>query len=386
MVERRRGIFVVQGKLAVQYPPEACDENGQFSQERLIRYYNQCARAVKAFTQELNLAVDRHRVLMLVDLQGIYLGFTRWLAAQSFPIDSGMLPSRFAHYLLEAVARRIESRIVREFDFSIVLNDLVRMAFRNEEITRPIRHVVDVQTSIELFYAPVPLAEIEWRLNKEARKGSAQARRQLDDIRRGLLKPHGDARDYAHYDGFIQCMKRRSSVSRWEEGFFNFYVDKWLGLKSFDEKEVDTRIVMRAVDACNDYEADSICIISSDQDFVPLHERGEKSGVNTYQADASKFANPEKVGRRIRELGDRFIPVGINPEWPMRAVFEACGHDPFNGVPVDDHIGKMISQREFSALCQLHNEMNDEYQLEPTETSDGERSVEVSMPTGNGPL
>ena len=242
------------------------------------------------------------------------------------------------------------------------------------------RHVVDIKTSIELFYAPVPLAAIEWQLKKHARTGSAEARRQLDDIRNGLLKPHGDARDYTHYDDFIQCMKRSSAVSGWEEGFFNFYVGS-LGLKSFDEKEVDTRIVIRAVDACVDYEADSICIISSDQDFVPLHERGDRSGVRTYQADVSKFATPDRVGRRIRNLGDRFIPVGIDPLWPMRAVCEACGHDPFNGVPVDNHISEKISRREFSALCQLHNEMNDDYQLEPTVTADGVSSIKVIVPT-----
>lgn len=370
------------GNLTVQYPPEVRDDNGEFSSDRLLNYHNACRLTVENAARKSDIKIVRHRVLLLVDLQGVYLGVIRWLAEQDFPIDGGMVASRIAHFMLEGVAREVEKKVMEEFSDGVIFNNLVRGVFRKEyaRISFPdnISQIVDITATTELFYAPVPLARIQWQLKKFAREGSMEARRQLDDIQSGLLKPHGDARDYAHYDDFIACLKKNATVSHWEEGFFNFYVSVG-GLKSFDEKEVDTRLVIRAVDACVDYEADSICVISSDQDFVPLHERADKSGVRSYQADASKFATPDRVGRRIKELGHRFIPVAFNPQWPMRVVFEACGHDPFNGIPASNHILEGVSSREFSALCHLHNEMNRDFHLEAV-TVDGETTVRVIAP------
>lgn len=368
--------------LSIQYPDEVRDLDGNFSAERLLNYYEACKAVVENAARNAKSNITEHRVLILVDLQGVYLGLVRWLAERNFPLDGGMLASRFAHYFLGSITDAIERKVSDQLN-SAVFNDLVRAVFRkqvdNLHLDAGVLDIVDVRASVELFYAPVPLAKIEWQLRKSANKGNAEARRQLADIRSGVLKPHGDVRDYEHYDDFIECMKRSAVYSRSEEGFFNFFVGP-TGLKSFDEKEVDTRIVIRAVDVCHEKEADTICIVSSDQDFVPLHERAERSRIHSYQADVSKFAAPDRVGRRIKALGERYVPVEFQPLWAMRAVCEASGHDIFNGVPVDEYIGKSISSREFAALCQLHNDLNDDFRLKAV-TSDGETSVEVVLPT-----
>jgi hypothetical protein len=368
--------------LSVQYPDEVRDSDGNFSRERLLSYYEACKATVENAARDANLNITGHRVLILVDLQGVYLGLVRWLAELNVPLDGGMLPSRLAHYFLGSVTDAIERKVSSKLNRA-VFRDLVRAVFRKEASgLQPdvgVLDIVDIRASMELFYAPVPLDRIEWKLRKSARNGNADARRQLADIQNGLLTVHGDVRDYAQYDDFIECMKKGAVYSRSEKGFFNFYVDP-KGLKSFDEKEVDTRIVIRAVDACHGKEADTICIVSSDQDFVPLHERAERSGIGSYQADISKFAAQDRVGRRIKELGESYIPVAFEPLWAMRAVCEASGHDPFNGVPVDERIGEGISSREFAALCQLHNELNDNFHLKAI-TSDGDTRVEVVLPT-----
>ncbi len=51
--------------------------------------------------------------------------------------------------------------------------------------------------------------------------------------------------------------------SKLEEGFFSLYIGP-KGLQNFDEKEVDTRVAIRAMDACYNYEAESlgtVCVI-----------------------------------------------------------------------------------------------------------------------------
>lgn len=376
--------MIKKGKLSVQYPSEVTDDGGAFSSEKLLAYYNSCKRAAENAVSEVGLKHTKHRILVLVDLQGVYLGVTRWLAQQNFPIDGGTVASRIAFFMIEGVVRDVEERLIKELGDAVLFEDLVRCMFRKEPtdhlFNANVKQVVEFGLTTELFYAPVPLKDIEWNLRKFARNGSSEARQQLIDVQNGMLQVHLDSRDYAQYDDFIASLKKNATVSRWEEGFFNFYVSAAKGLKSFDEKEVDTRLVIRAVDACVDNEADTICLISSDQDFIPLHERIKRSGTLSFQADASKFANPELVGRRIKGLGNSYVPVAFGAQWPMRIVCEATGHDVANGVPVGSHIGEGISAREFSALCLLHNALNDDFHLEAV-TEGAEAGVNVFTPS-----
>lgn len=66
--------------------------------------------------------------------------------------------------------------------------------------------------------------------------------------------PHRNRRDHIYSQEVTRkLLKLRRPTARWEEGFLNFFVSSG-GLKAFDEK-VDTRMVIRAVDTCVDYEA-----------------------------------------------------------------------------------------------------------------------------------
>jgi uncharacterized LabA/DUF88 family protein len=295
-----------------------------------------------------------------------------------------MVIRRFAYYMIESVIKSVEYKLISETEDGVILGDLVRSVFRNEvdkiRLDTKRSQIIETNVTTRLFYAPFPLDNIAWELRKYASKGSIKAKQQLHDINNGIIRRHEEARDYSFYDDFIDCIKTAATVSNSDEGlgFFNYWVDH-SGLKNFDEKEVDTRIVISAVDAFHDQDIDAICIISSDQDFVPLHERAKKSKVRSYQADVSKFATPSLVGRRIKSLADRYIPVSFDPTWPMRALCEASGHDIFNGVPVGEYIRQRISDQEFTALCQLHNDLNDQYHLEAV-TSDGHLKVEVLFP------
>lgn len=216
----------------------------------------------------------------------------------------------------------------------------------------------------DLFYAPAPHKDIEWKLRKEARSGNFNLERLVKNAGKGVIEVYGNERDYNAYDDFIAKLKANPQYSRSEQGFFCYYVGP-KGLSSFSEKEVDTRIVIRAMDALYNYEADVICVVSSDQDFLPLSKKASEFGVSFYQADLAKFNLEHSVGRKIKELGSKFLKGQIDPSWPLKVICEASSSE----VPKSSALYE-IDEEELRTLCQMHNEMND-FHIAPNFSSDG---------------
>lgn len=350
-------------------PKEALDSNGEFSFDLFKDYLAQCEELASRITQASDVSLVDHKVIALVDLQGVYLAMTNWFKERKIPLASGLIISRLAFFLLEATISEIKRQALAEVgDGFVDFDDLVKLVSKKKtDDVRAMKGVVKVVPSIELFYAPAPLSKIEWLLKKEAKNGSSRAARNLNDLQKGIVNFPWGSRDYSVYDHFVSCLKQNPSVTRSEEGFFNFFVGR-NGLQFFDEKEVDIRIAVRAMDVCADYQADSLCIISSDQDFGPLHERWKGSGTKTFQADVAKFASQQKVGRKIKELGAGFIETAINPDWPLRVIVEAS-RPAMYALAVD----------EFEALCSLHNAMN-EVKIAPHQTEGGGMSIKMYRP------
>ena len=354
----------------VQYPACVVDADGNFSSKILLSYYRSCNERVDIFLQKLELPVRTHRVLILVDLMGVYLGVVRWLEEMKFPLEKGVVASRFAEYFLDQAFLQVQSKVMANYENSIVRADFVRAVFRKKtdsiaEALINCHQVVDVQRSVELSFARVPLEEIKWDLQNEAKRGSSKAKEQFEDIKKGILHPPhgGERRNYSIHDDFIRCMKLNSTFASSMEGFYCKGV-KHYGLSYFNEKEVDVHIAIRAVDACNNAEAESICVVSSDQDFLPLQKRGARSNVSVFQADIGNFDAQWRIGRKIKELGEHHIPVKLDPWWTTRLILEIAGHDMANGVPAADWISKGISDAEFEAIFRLHNELNpDKFKL-----------------------
>jgi hypothetical protein len=228
--------------------------------------------------------------------------------------------------------------------------------------------------AFELFYAPVPIKQIEWQLQKAARTAGGEARVQLELLSAGILKRRGVfERDYSAYADFVAKLKANPEYARSHEGFFNFHAGDG-GLKVFDEKEVDTRIVIRSMEALYGREADALCIVSSDQDFLPVHAKAADFGVRSFQADLAKFADISRVGRRIKGLGEDYLAGRLARDWPLKLIFEA------STVP-DRNIRALytISEDEFEGLCRMHNSMNS-FHVAPHRTPEGSLSIAVSKP------
>lgn len=350
--------------------PQAVDQDGRFSLDLYKERSRQFTAAAKDVAEVSSRGVVEHRSLILVDLQGLYLALVNWFAEQKIPLESGLPLSEFAICSLSSVVRSVEQRMMAKSGGPIItFSELVRSVTRNEVPTAlPEQEVLKLEPSIELFYAPAPLNEIEWQLRKRARQGSWQAKEQLAGLSAGLVSLPGGERDYRFYEDFVTCLKKSPFVTRSEHGFFNFYVGA-RGLQFIDEKEVDIRIAIRAVDACYDSTADSVCIVSSDQDFVPLHERCQRAGLTSFQADAAKFMQPERVGRRIRELGTSYIPTPMEPDWPLRVIIGSIA--PFARY--------QLSFDELEGLCRAHNAIND-VELHPQLLDNGNAGLVMHRP------
>lgn len=323
------------------------------------------------------IAVEEHKVLVLVDLQGIYLNLHEWLRERRFPIDDGLLLSRFAFFGFQDVFDAMKAEVLNEgarrlLDFEGLLSQ-IKDGKSGVKIPTGASYVRFVP-HFEVFYAPAPLENIEWQLRRYARSGSFEARQQLNAVRDGIVKKVGwFDRDYAAYDDFVAKLKANPEYSKATKGFFSFGVGP-RGLKYFDEKAVDTSIVIRAMDAFYDYEADSLCVVSSDQDFVPLKARAESFGVQYYQADLAKFDASHHVGRALKNFGSRFIRGRFSPEWPLRVIIEAVSNSDFGVQQM-----YKLSEKELSALCELHNSMND-FHISLEHSGDGAASLKLAKP------
>ena len=352
---------------------------------RLETLFGDKMRVVSHAMQAAKSTVKPHNMLVLVDLQGVYLGLQEWLTEHNVPIDDGVLLASFAHLQLERTAQEISARVVRAnqpstFDLRALLES-IEISYQNGKayLGKELKIAtdatyLDISMKFELFYAPVMLDEMEWRLRGAAKRGSVTAREQLSKIEAGVVTRRGMfERNYTAYSDFVTQLEKSNFHSNTEKGFFNYYIGE-NGLTSFDEKEVDTRIVVRAMDALHYAEADTLCIVSSDQDFLPVHGRAVDFGINSLQVDLSKFTHQERVGKHIKALGQRFIQCGIDPLWPLQVLTKAIS------APELGHFAEHnFSKAELDSLCALHNQYN-EVQMELTEGVKGELSLKLFRP------
>lgn len=330
--------------------------------------------------KQIGAKLETHRILVLVDLQGMYLGLHKWLRDQDFPIEGGLVLSRFATYQILDIFDRMKQRTLQSSegpvtDFEDVLDSIGRSEPGGSIPLQSKSTYMKFIPQFELYYAPVPSEEIEWQLRSKARAGSHEARQQLKKLESGVVKNHQFERDYAAYADFALKMKANPEYSKSGQGFFSFYVGP-KGLQHFDEKEVDTRIVIRAMDTFYNYEADSVCIVSSDQDFLPLHERARDFGIQTFQADLAKFLETDRIARKFKNLGENFLRGRFDAVWPMKIVIEACA-GAYEGTTT--RALHTLSEKEFLALCEIHNGLN-EFHLVPKIEENGTASFSLHKP------
>lgn len=306
------------------------------------------------------------KILCLVDLQGIYLGLQRFFEKINFPIEGGSVMGKFAALQVNEMFSRIPAHFAKRCGPNVgMVGELMKQAVVEERGGRlypasdisiePGKHYLRVIPKFEIFYAQPPLDKIEWNLRKFAKAGNRAAISQLDAIKNGVLQ-RGllFSRDYSYYQEFVDAIKLDASFNAEHKGFFSFRVSE-RGLDYFDEKEVDSRICIRAMQSLYEKESDVLCVISSDQDFLPLQEVCKKFDVQFFLADLAKFTSDDRVGRRLVEMEDAFLPGLFHPSWPLDIVSEALVSPGL--VPESDCL--VLTVNEALALAALHNSIND---------------------------
>lgn len=364
---------------------DATQETRDIASEAWTLLFNNKLKVVRLAMDTSGSVIKPHKVLILVDLQGVYFGLQNWLHENKVPMEDGAILSSFAQAQIERTGKEIASRVVNAhstpaYDLSKLL-DAIEISYidgkaslgKELKVAKDSTYL-DISMFFEMFYAPVPLSNMEWQLKKSASRGNPTAQDQVKKIGSGIVTRKGVfERDYKVYSDFVDNLKQSPLCSGSHKGFFNYYIGPD-GLRNFDEKEVDTRIVVRAMDALYKNEADSLCIISSDQDFIPLHEKADEFGVTSYQVDLSKFTEQDRVGKRIKDLKDRFIQCGIDPNWPLQVLLDGLS------APADGHLAKYnFSRAEWDSLCALHNSLND-WNIGLIEDGSGKLSVQLHRP------
>ncbi|AHD03179.1 hypothetical protein [Leisingera methylohalidivorans] len=178
--------------------------------------------------------VEPHRVLILVDLNGMYLRLHEWLTEVGMPIRGGLILSRFAFFQIYDAFERIKKSVIElsdgEFaDFEDVTED-IRTTDGEGIWVNPQKTYLKFSPQFDLFYAPAPHKDIEWKLRKEARSGDMNLKRLVKMAEKGVIEVFGKERDYNAYDDFIRKLRANPEYSRSEQGFFCYNVgSKGLG-------------------------------------------------------------------------------------------------------------------------------------------------------------
>jgi hypothetical protein len=186
---------------------------------------NDKSKVVQYLISGSKSTIKPHNVLIFVDLQGVYLALHKWLTDRNVPIHDGVLLGKFAHLQIERTAQEVAARVIASqpspcFDLqqlfdSIKINYVEGNGSLANTTTAQHGMYLDISMKFELFYAPVPLKDLEWRLMGAAKRGSAEAREQLRKVKAGVVTRKGAfERDYKTYEDFVLYLKESIFHSR----------------------------------------------------------------------------------------------------------------------------------------------------------------------------
>ena len=169
--------------------------------EKWEKLLNDKLKVIQHAMSVSNSTIKPHKLLILVDLQGVYLALHEWISEYNVPIDDGLILGRFAQLQIERTAKEVAIRLansqsppagdLRHLFESIEIDYVADKAYLGKCADILVEGTyLDISMRFELIYAPVPLDEIEWKLRMSARD-SAEAKDQLRKVRSGVVTRKG---------------------------------------------------------------------------------------------------------------------------------------------------------------------------------------------------
>lgn len=328
------------------FPDSWLDEHGVLSLDKMSTRKVMAEEAVAKIVDHPNVAFETRKTLFLVDVYGIFLRVTDWMRKNDIPVTTSDLPIRYAVELLMIAADGVRKRENGQLSIEgLDYDDLVNQIYtESHDESATITAVTRIQQGWELFFAPAPIEEIKHRAER-ASKQNIVWEKFLTDAKQGVVNTEHGRLDYRIYDDFTEGLAEFLGAKIAEKGFYRVHIDQHKGTVGLSEKEVDIRIAIRTMDFATSGEGAAICIVSSDQDYMPLHDRCKDSGISAYHSDVAKFDMHHNIGRRIKEMEHDHVLVSIEEEI-------------HNGI-IAEHLepkGPLtLTSEQYSAIWQLQN-------------------------------
>lgn len=331
-------------KMHLAFPKSWYNERGILSFDKMREREKIAKEAVEELAGHPGVRFESRKTLFVVDVYGIFLCVTDWMRKKEIPVTTSELPIRYAVDLLMIAAEGVRKREKKRLSFeSFDYDELVNQIYTEcHDETATIEAVTRIEQSWELFFAPAPMDEIKHRA-ATATMDHIVRKQVLTDVEKGVVNTAFGLRDYRVYDDFTDGLGEHLGAKISEKGFYGVHIDHHKGTVGLSEKEVDIRIAIRAMDFAACDEGAAICIVSSDQDYMPLHQRCRDSGLSTYHSDVAKFDMHKNIGRRIRDLGDDHILVAMDDNI----------HNGIIAEHLEPKAPLALSQEQYSAIWQL---------------------------------
>ena len=101
------------GKGGARPPEKAFEAERAAAHEQWSKLLNDKLKALNLVLNASDSTIEPHRLLILVDVQGMYLALHEWLTERHVPVEDGLVIGRFALLQIEHAAKTIAERLAK---------------------------------------------------------------------------------------------------------------------------------------------------------------------------------------------------------------------------------------------------------------------------------
>ena len=182
-------------------------------------------------------------------------------------------------YVQKSIARKLQAEVGPGFvDYWVLKQATPRdLAEGDKRIdvlaqNKPLK----ISSTNEIFYAPFDKDDLLKKLSYAYDLSASSNIRNMavHDALNGRISLYGHRRDYEHYNRFAERLQPQAKYRT--PGVNSVYVDPDSKKLSFDEKQVDVGLAVRAMELIYEENFSHIALVVSDTDFLPVFKQFSK--------------------------------------------------------------------------------------------------------------